>query len=270
MIFTRRFLASLLLCAALAACSVPEAPGDPNAAEEATATGTLEKVPGTPTIDWFPATPTLTPPPFATHTATPEMHPGVGQTTLSDSFTDEELWDTTTSDKGSANIDRNRLTLAVQPKVYMISLRHKLALNDFYAEITARPNLCRGDDDYGLLVRANAVAYYRFALSCNGMVKAERISVGTRQPLQEAVLSGDAPRGSPGEVRIGVWAVGTEMRLFLNGRYQFTVRNPNYRSGTIGVFARAAGDTPVTINFSDLVIQEVDYAPPPATLTPEG
>jgi hypothetical protein len=58
------------------------------------------------------------------------------------------------------------------------------------------------------------------------------------------------------------------MRLFLNDRYQFTIRNPNYRNGTVGVFARSAGDTPVTVNFFDLVIQEVDYSPPTPTPAP--
>ncbi|HEY6073649.1 MAG TPA: hypothetical protein VIV15_09705, partial [Anaerolineales bacterium] len=58
----------------------------------------------TPTIDWFPMTPTASPAPYATNTATPEMRPGIGQTTLSDSFSDEELWDTAVSDKGSASI----------------------------------------------------------------------------------------------------------------------------------------------------------------------
>ena len=68
----------------------------------------------------------------------------------------------------------------------MISLRHDLTASDYYAEITARPDLCRGDDSYGLLVRANAVAYYRFSLTCNGNVFAERISVGTRELLQDS------------------------------------------------------------------------------------
>ncbi len=270
MIFTRRFLASLLLCAALAACSVLDLPGGLQAAVTPTLTPTIVEPTGTPTIDWFPATATNTSPPYATQTATPEMRPGLGQITLSDSFTDEEVWNTAVSDDGRASVDRNRLTLAVQPEVYMLSLRRGPVLGDFYAEITARLNLCRGGDDYGLLVRATAVAYYRFSLTCNGTVRADRVSVGTRQSLQEEVPSGDAPRGSPGEVRIGLWAVGSEMRLFLNGRYQFTVRNTNYRSGTIGVFARSAGDTPVTISFSDLAIQDVEYAPPPPTPKPGG
>lgn len=271
MIFAQRSFLLLLLGAALTACSALPLSGGFGAPTETLAPSDTP-VPALPTatIDWFPSTPTFTPAPFATQTATPEMRPGLGQTTLTDSFTDEELWDTAASANGSASIGRSRLTLVAQPEIYMLSLRHQPALTDFYAEITARPNLCRGDDTYGLLVRASASAYYRFSLSCNGTVSADRVSVRTRQALHEEVPSGDAPRGSPGEVRIGVWAVGPEMRLFLNGRYQFTVRNANHPSGTLGVFVRAGGDTPVTINFSDLVVQDVDYVPPAPDVTPDG
>jgi hypothetical protein len=147
----------------------------------------------------------------------------------------------------------------------MISLRQDLILGNYYVEITARPSLCRGEDDYGLLVRASAAAYYRFALSCNGTAHVERVSVGTRHILHEPVASGDVPPGAPGEVRIGVWAVETEMRLFLNGRYQFSVTDANYASGTIGFFANSAGDTPVTVTFTDLTVRSVTYVPPTRT-----
>lgn len=195
------------------------------------------------------------------------MRPGLGITTLTDNFSDPSLWDTATSDQASAEIDNNRLNLSVESKLYMISLRQELAASDYYAEITARPSLCRGDDSYGILVRANAVAYYRFSLSCNGNVFAERISLSTRELLQEALLSGDVPRGAPGEVRIGVWAVGKEMRLFLNGRYQFSTSSSNYPSGTIGVFVNSTGETPVIVSFSRLTLQKVNYTLP--TMTPK-
>ena len=184
------------------------------------------------------------------------------------SFTEASLWDTAASDQGSASVVNNHLTLAAQSKVYIISLRHKLSMNNFYAEITAQPNLCRGDDDYGLLIRANAVAYYRFSLTCNGMVYAERVRFKNIQLLHDPAASGDVPIGPPGEVRIGVWVVGTEMRLFLNDHYQFTVNDPSYVSGTLGVFVRSAGDTPVTVNFSDLMIQSVTYIAPTRTPLP--
>src|SRR5215211_5453101 len=169
----------------------------------------------TQTIVWFPASMTPTLLAFPTYTETPEMSPGIGKETLSDDFSNASasLWDTATSNQGSAAISHNRLTLVVQPKYYVASMRHELIVSDCYAEITARPSLCRGQDNYGLVVRGVGSSFYRFVLACNGQIRAERISGGTRSPLQESIASGDAP-GAPGEVRMGIWAVGSEMRLF--------------------------------------------------------
>ena len=222
----------------------------------------------TPTIVWFPSTATPTPQPVHTQPPTPDMLVGVGTLIASDDFTDPEEWDTAVSNQGSAAVSRERLTLAVQPGIYMVSLQRQMVLGNFYAEITARPSLCKGADEYGFLVRASAATYYRFALTCNGQVHAERISLQERHDLHEAVPSGDVPPGAPGEVRIGVWAAGPEMRLFLNGRYQFSINDLNLTFGTVGVFAHAAGDTPVTVTFSDLKVRSVEYTPPTKTPAP--
>lgn len=222
----------------------------------------------TSTIVWFPPSATLTLGVFATNPPTPEMRPGLSVTILTDDFSDPSLWDIAASDQASAEINSNQITLAVQSDVYMISLRHELILDDYYAEITARPSLCRGEDSYGILVRANGGVYYRFALSCNGTVHADRLSNGKRVNLQKPLASGDVPPGAPGEVRIGIWAVGTEMRLFLNGRFQFRITDPSYPNGTLGVFVNSAGDTAAVISFSDLVVQEINYVPPTKTPQP--
>jgi hypothetical protein len=222
----------------------------------------------TATIVWFPPSATSTQMMFPTFTGTPEMNPGMGRVLLEDDFSDEEVWDTAASDSGSASINRNRLTLAVQPGYYLASMRREFPLSDFYAEITARPSLCRGEDNYGLVVRGVGSSFYRFVLACNGMIRAERIAGGTRLPLQEPILSGDAPPGAPGEVRMGIWAVSSEMRLFLNGRYQFTVSDPSFPTGALGVFVRATGDTPVTVTFSDLAVYDVNYTLPTKTPIP--
>jgi len=262
MIFLRFFVLALVAMLS-SSCAVLDALSTTPMPLPMTETPTL-----TPTIVWFPpsVTPTLgaaaTPKP-----PTPEMRPGIGSMTLTDDFSDPSVWDIATSDQASADINENRLILSAQSKVYMLSLRDNLTVDNYYVEITARPGLCRGNDSYGLLVRANAVAYYRFSLSCNSNVFAERISVGKRELLQSPLPSGDVPRGAPGEVRIGVWAVGSELRLFLNGRYQFGISNTSYPSGTIGVFVNSAGDTPAIVSFSRLTLQEVDYSFP--TMTPK-
>jgi hypothetical protein len=195
------------------------------------------------------------------------MSPGIGASILSDDFSDDSLWDTAVSNNGSAAINMNRLSLAVQPEYYLASMRRELPLSDFYAEITARPSLCRGEDNYGIIVRGVGSSFYRFVLTCDGQIRAERISGGTRLPIYEPVPSGDAPR-PPGEVRIGMWAVGDEMRLFLNDRFQFSVVDPKFPVGAFGVFARSAGQEPVSVVFSDLEVYEVDYVHPTSTPLP--
>jgi hypothetical protein len=221
----------------------------------------------TTTIIWFPPSATATELAFPTYTATPEMSPGIGKETLNDDFSDDSIWDVATSNQGSAAISRNRLTLVVQPGYYLASMRHKVTVSDFYAEITARPSLCRGEDNYGLIVRGVGSSFYRFVLACNKQIRAERISGGIRLPIYDPVPSGDAP-AAPGEVRIGVWAVGGDMRLFLNGRYQFSVIEKTFPSGGLGVFVRSAGDTPATVTFSDLAVYDVNYTPPTKTPAP--
>jgi len=222
----------------------------------------------TATIDWFPASATPTLNAVPTYTATPEMNPGIGSEVITDDFSDPSLWDTVISNQASATIKDHHLTLAVEPGILITSLRRDVTLGDFYAEITARIALCRADDNYGIIIRSTGDSFYRFIFSCNGLIHAERIKSSVRLPLSELIASGDVPMGAPGEVRIGMWAVGSEMRLFLNGRYQFSMIEKTFPSGAFGVFAQSKGDSPVTVTFSDLKVYDVNYSAPTMTPSP--
>jgi hypothetical protein len=196
------------------------------------------------------------------------MNPGIGAELIDDDFSDETVWDTVDSNIASAIIKENRLTLAVQPGFSIVSLRREGTFRDFYAEITARVSLCRTNDSYGILIRSTGDSFYRFILSCDSLIRVERVKSSVRIALVEPIGSSDVPPGAPGEVRIGMWAVGGEMRLFLNGRYQFSVSVRTFPSGAFGVFVQSRGETPVTVTFSDLKVYEVDYIAPTQTPTP--
>ncbi len=230
--------------------------------------GTPTPVPS-PTIVWFPPSATPTPQVFPTKAPTPEQKPGIGSVAMTDDFSSPLVWDTATSDQAGVNVSNHQLTIAVQPGVFADSFRKDVILSDFYAEITASLSLCRGQDEYGFLFRApNSVAFYTYALSCDGHARVERTSVATHLPLQPPTPSGDVPTGAPGQTRLGVWAVGPDLRFFLNGRYQFSVNDRSYASGGIGVFAHSVGDTPVTVIFSNLAVYDVTYTPPTRTPKP--
>jgi hypothetical protein len=226
----------------------------------------------TATIVWFPATATWTPFPTVEPSATPQPFPGLGPQVFRDDFSNLQNWTNTKPEAGGANsliLDRQRLTVAlnVSPAA-LVSLQNGLLLTDFYAEMTVSVNRCSGTDLYGMLFRAASEGYaYRFALNCTGQARVDRIRAGSTAPLQQPVLSGDAPPGAPGEVRLGVWAAGAEMRFFLNGRYQFTVFDPVFKSGTLGVFASTTSEDGVNVSFSDLTVHAVTYVSPTPTAT---
>jgi len=257
------FLLSLVLTlAACQASGTETAVPTPPPADTALPTDTA-------TVVWFPPSDTPTPAPSQSPTETPIQQPGVTGVNFSDDFSDPSHWMTFNSDQGAAIVQDNRLTLAVRaPNTYILSLRDEPLLGNFYAEATADTSLCAGKDEYGVLFRtASGNDYYRYALVCDGTERVDRVRAGQTSYMQTAVPSGDAPPGSPGEVRIGVWAVNNEFRFFLNGHYQFTVYDPLFKTGTLGFFARGGGENVVSVSFSDLVVNDVVYASPSVTPT---
>ena len=223
----------------------------------------------TPTTVWFPAT--VTPTPFPTRVLLPteEQLIGLDELLLSDQFKESTLWTTGVDESASAVIESGRIILTAGPKSSILSLRTEPVLTDFYAEINVRLSLCRGTDAYGLLLRATSARdYYRLAVNCNGQARAERVRNGQVIALQDWLPSGDAPLGPPGEVKLGAWAAGSELRFFLNDHHLFSVFDPVFPNGTLGVYIVSGGTTEMAVSFSDLSISLVSYASPTPSSTP--
>jgi hypothetical protein len=148
-------------------------------------------------------------------------------------------------------------------------MRNQPVLGDFYAQAVVDISLCSGKDQYGMIFRAAGDGnYYRLTANCSGQLRLERVRAGEIYPLLDWLSSGDAPTGAPAQVNVGVWAVGREMRVFLNDHYQFSMFDPVFSSGTLGFFIFASGQTPVTVSFSDLSVYSVFYVSPIPSLTP--
>jgi hypothetical protein len=174
-----------------------------------------------------------------------------------DDFTANRGWTIPVSSRGEINIENGELNIILQePNTFLYSALEEEVFTDFYAEITASPSLCSGKDQYGFMFRA-VDRYYRYALSCDGQVRLDLILSQSAVSLQPWMVSACVPSGAPSEVRLGVWAVGSEFRLFIDGVHQFSVTDEEIDRGSLGVFARSAGDTAVTVSFSDLVVREV-------------
>ena len=262
--FTLMLWWMLLLCG----CNV----GSDSEVDESLWTRTPSLVPSpTITIQWFP--PTDTPEPARTMAveATPDMRPGVADVILRDSFNTPSHWNLGVGPTGSVAFGNNDLTLAIsKSKETLISLRDGPTLENFALEITVRASLCKGNDYYGVLFRAASPQdHYRFAAACNGSIRVDRIKGGYSQTLFNWTPSGQVPPGAPVTVRLGVWAMGREMRFFVNDVYQFSVTDRIFSNGRVGVYARSMGESAMTVSFSDLVVYSLGSAAIP-TSTPKA
>lgn len=233
----------------------------PNTTPPVLPTNTSSPVPSlTPTILWFPPTPTNTPRPTHEVTATPDLRSDIGETLFTDNFSNPTVWTLTSSNRGNAALGINELTIAIsEPKGYFYSIREQPILDDFYAEITVQPNLCSGTDEYGMLFRYQSDGnFYRFSLSCDGQVRLDRLVDGQAASPQPWMPSPIIPRGAPSESRLGIWVNGKVLRFFINDQYLFGVEDRFLKNGSLGVFARSAGDNAVTVLFSDMIVRSVN------------
>ena len=248
-----------LICTIILLTSACGAVGTSTEAQVTPSSTPMPSANPTATTVWFPATATSTPFPTPIVTPTEDMRPKTGRILLEDNFTVEDEWTLTKSQSGSVAYGKSELTIAIgETNAYLFSIREEPILTDFYLEITAAPSMCRGLDEYGVLFRVSPnIDYYRFSLSCNGQVRLDRVIGGQASSPQPWLLSGAVPPGAPSSSHISIAAVGSNLDFFVNGQYQFSIKDPLLDSGGVGVFARSANKMAVTVNFSDLVVYKV-------------
>jgi hypothetical protein len=208
----------------------------------------------TPTIVWFPVT--STPELVAMSTTTPNaaVGPVFGSLTFDDAGKISEHWVASQEAGGLVTASKDSLGLAVNnPRGSLLTLRKDTNLNDFYFETVMTMGLCRNDDTAGVVFRTvDAQNYYVFLVNCQGRIALERVLKGSPAMLSDWSLTNQAQPGLTQPLKIGVWARGSTIKIYLNDQLQYEVVNSAYYSGGIGFFAQASGDTSVSVNFSEI------------------
>jgi hypothetical protein len=219
-----------------------------------------------PTIDWFPATATPTPVPTVAETPKVEFFDptaNLGTTLVDDNFSDSSLWKTSKSTSGNVVYGDGNLSLAVAgAKGSLSSLSPYSLPQDFYMEMHASVSLCQYGEQYGLLFwYANGGDTYRLTLTCDGRLRLELLAGNSGVVLQDWTYASKLMPGAPAEQKIGLWAKDGELQVFVNDTFQFMVKTRADREGGLGVYAKAAGDTAMTIGFSQLKVFQLKPGP---------
>jgi hypothetical protein len=211
------------------------------------------------TLEWFPPTSTSEIIPTAENISTQAVFSELGEVLFRDDFIDAEQWVVPQTDRGQVNISNGEANIIInEPKSYLMGTLEKPDLTTFYVEITANPVLCSGKDEYGLLFRVfGRNQFYRYALTCNGELRLDKITAAGGTVLYPSTRSATVPVGAPSISKIAVVAERDQLHLFINGVYQTSVADQQLLVGSFGIYARSAGDTAMTVSFSDLIVREL-------------
>jgi hypothetical protein len=213
----------------------------------------------TATIVWFPVT--STPDTKIVFTSTPDVSelPGFTDLIFDDGGVVTEHWMSGSEANGTITVGQNSITLAVDgPKGALTTFRKDTLLYNFYFESVMTTSLCKNDDQMGVLFRVNgSMSYYRFSISCSGKISLQQVVGGAPTTLMDWVFTNQLQQGLNKSVKIGVWVNGKELKIYLNDQLQMEVTNNTFYSGGIGFFAKASGDSPVSVNFSGIKVYQV-------------
>jgi hypothetical protein len=184
----------------------------------------------------------------------------VGSLLYQDDFSDAAVWTQYETDNSKVTVSNGHITLALnQTEGLIYGFRPEPQLNDFYAELTASPNFCEEEDEYGLMVRVNGTRlnHYRFVLACDGRASVIRVVNNRGNMIVDWLSHPLLPSSYPSSIRLGVWLQGAELRFFVNNFLLFSVEDTVISDGSLGVFVRGGGEAPVSVNFSELAVYRV-------------
>jgi len=134
---------------------------------------------------------------------------------------------------------------------------------NMYTEMTVKSGECSGLDSYGLIVRVPVFnppnQGYLFEVSCDGQYRfwkwdGKAGEKGTATTLVAWKASDSIVKDSNAVNRLGVWANGSNFKLYVNGVLLEEVTNSSFSSGFFGIFVNPGPTAKYTIQ-----VDEVSY-----------
>jgi hypothetical protein len=208
-------------------------------------------------------TPTPTPTPLATPTITATATLGTNdpRTALSsptwhEDFSDSSDWGLYSDSHVRFELGDHELVMtAFNPNYYNGWLLSWRKDDNFYLEATVDFGTCAGRDAVGLMFRApSASEGYLFGISCSGEYVLRTWDGEKMSNLVVWTPNSAIPSGPNLTRRIGVWAAGDELSLYVDGTFLRQVTDTSFGEGLFGLFI-SSGTTP---DFT-VGVKSVDY-----------
>ncbi len=195
-------------------------------------------------------------------TATPTLpagdpRAGLGAPTFQDEFASGGNWPLYEDEHARFEIGEGELIMnAFNPDYWNSWMLTSPTISNFYLEMEAKIGSCSGLDAYGLMARSqltdDGAVGYLFGVSCDGRYSL-RIWDGSKfTKLANWTVHADLAYGSDQTQRIGLWAEGDTLKLYVNGHLITQVSDSTYPSGRFGVFVSSAATADIEVQVSEV------------------
>ncbi len=192
---------------------------------------------------------------------------GLGPASLRDDFSQNLGWELGEKGSGGVSLVGERLAIAVrQAFAFILAPSPARESSDFLLEVTMRPDLCRGDDEFGVAFRVTSLGeYYLFTLTCDGGARVRRVLQDASRALVPFTSSLAIFPGPLAENRLAVLAEGADFRYFVNGVEIFSARDLALASGGVGLYVRTGRGGQTTVLFDNLILRPILPTPTPTS-----
>ncbi|MBE0410134.1 MAG: hypothetical protein IBX69_10425 [Anaerolineales bacterium] len=207
-----------------------------------------------------------------TETVTPELTPTytpepssvdprgqLGEADFVDNFESAANWPLYNDGSVSFSIQDGELLMrAFNPVGWDGWMVTRPVLEDFFIEISASFRVCNGLDRYGLLVRASDPSAnwygYLVGISCDGRYSLRHWNGPTSSftPLIDWTASEHIRSGANEVNRLGLWAEGNRLVVYVNGYQLGEVQDNRQTTGRFGVFIGSINTVDLTVEADEV------------------
>jgi len=196
-----------------------------------------------------------------TFTATPILVEGdprgsLGDPTWVDNFTDTEAWPLYDDSNVRFTLEGDKLVMtAYNPSFYNGWMLTSIDSVNSYLEMSTEVEKCSGRDSYGIMFRASTTdkgyVGYLFGIGCDGTYVLRSWDGESLTKIQDWTASEVIKSGSDQTHRIGVWAEGGTLKLYIDGQEVTSITDGTHQSGLFGVYIGSAETPNLTVNVDE-------------------
>jgi hypothetical protein len=224
----------------------------------------------TPELPLSSLLPTIVAMPTKTTTVTPSQTPDVlrpaeaGERIFYDPLDDNLAgWETVNTDTKAVDFSGGMLVFTLNiPYTPLVSVLPRDLPDDLYVEATVQTLLCgEGQDTFGIVFRNGKEYSYRYAVTCFGQLRFERIKGSAVEGASVWRETIGLLQGAPATNRIGVLVQGRLFRFFVGGVEVFSGQDPMSYSGGVGLFIHTDKSKVFSVGFEDFSIYTLKESP---------